>query len=727
MKDYEEKIKRVRDEVAKAIQMLNEEHTGADIAQARGFLEEGAGALKRDDLDRALFLAARAQLAARPTTEYLLGRAKRLESSGSNAFGNSEFTQAIELWQRSLEEYARARALALERREAEIVSGIEGIFSSIERDIETAKRNKANAEMHVLIEDANRAADEAMERFQAGQFDAAKQRFESARELYSTSAKIAHEFDFEDEPQIKEAGAEMESSIESCLLARGEALVEAASKEEAGRKEEVFSEAIGYLESFTSSSPKYDELKERALKGLVSGRIEVGTQVMEEAEAILNRGEHYQAKEGYRKAREHFEKLRDFAVEHRLEREKSEVDRVIEDCTANIRACTDAMLDREGVAQARIRKVGDLRRGIRVKREAERPGDDKQSKLEKVYGPVRYLDSGGFGEVFLVQSREGQTIALKVLREAERHEDTFFREIRIWENLIHRNIVRLFRPRYSPMPLFEMEYVDGGDLKSLIEQSAPFSAERACRIAFDIASGLDYAHSSNVIHCDLKPRNILLTGNGEAKITDWGLGRIATSSSRSEGYTPGYAAPEQILKLDSTRKTDVFQLGLVFYEMLTGDNPFGHGSDGEKRRKVLEDNPQKPSKYNPRIESLDDLVISCLEKDPANRPGVREFREILSKYLSEQYGILLKVTGQPRDKSGILCENVRLAAKLNDHKECLAALKDLRSLLSETELKKIVRNLMYAMERRQKEELEITDEVLNEIDGVLRRVEYERS
>ncbi|MCL0069593.1 protein kinase [Dehalococcoidia bacterium] len=465
----------------------------------------------------------------------------------------------------------------------------------------------------------------------------------------------------------------------------------------------------------------------REIERGMSDEAVVGIQIMEEAEAILNKGEFYPAKENYRRAQEHFENLRDFAVEHRLEREKSEIDNLIEDCTANIRVCTDSLLGRQRVATARVRKVDDLRKGIRVKTGVKRPGEDKLSKLEKAYPSIRYLDSGGFGEVYWAQTREGQTIALKVLREPERHEETYFKELAIWRNLVHRNIVKLLCPKYHPMPLFEMEYVDGGDLSSLLKESAPFSPERACRIAFDIGRGLEYAHLSNAVHGDLKPRNILLTMTEEVKISDWGLGKVATSSSRGVGYTPGYASPEQIQKVAIDKKSDVYQIGVVFYEMLTGDNPFDHGSREEKDEKVLTLVPQEPSKHNPRIKPLDDLVMSCLEKESGNRPGIREFREALSGYVKENYGILLKVTGQPRDKLGILCRNAMFAAKLNDHKECVAALKDLRSLLSENELKDIVRNLMYATELRQKEELEITDEVLNEIDGVLRQVEYGQS
>lgn len=726
MKGYEEKLTSVRAEVSKAIELLNAEHTGADLAEARKLLEEAAVAIEVDDWSQAVSLAQKAQLAARPTTEYLLDRAKNLESSGSQAYKEDKFSDAIELWQKALDEYGRARELAGERKEEEIVNSLASTMSSIERDMEVAARNKANSEMLALVEEANRAADEAKKRYKSGDFDAAKERFESARELYARSATIAEDFGFDDKARIREAEAEMGASIETCLLAKGEALVEKASKEEGSSKEDAFSQTISYLDSFSSATERYEELKKRAGKGLILGRIEVGTQLMEDAEALLNKGEYYQAKEGYRKAQEHFENLRDFAVEHRLERDKTQVDNLIEDCTANIKACTDSMLGREGVAAAKIRKVEDLRKGIRARPRLELPDEDRRSKLEKVYASVSFLDSGGFGEVWLARTREGQTIALKILREPERDEGTFFKELEIWGKLAHRNIVKLLRPRVIPMPLFEMEYVDGGDLKMLMEKDAPFSPERACRIAFDIARGLEYAHTSNVIHADLKPRNILLTKTEEVKISDWGLGKIATGSSKGIGYTPGYAAPEQIQKKSLDKRTDAYQLGVILYEMLTANNPFDYGSLVEKDEKVLTLVPEKPSRYDPRAEPIDDLVLSCLEKDSRSRPRIRDFREVLSKFMKENYGILLQVTGsgQPSERIPLLCRIVTFSAKENDPGECLRAFRDLRANVSEREVKESLESLMGAIEYREQEGLDITDEVLNDIDILLRRIQY---
>lgn len=727
MSRSEEKLRALRSEVSKAVETLKAAHTGANVAEGRRLLQEAAEAVRRDAWDQALSLAQKAQLAAKPTTEYLLARAKNLEASGSQAYRENRFSEAMELWRKALEEYGKAKEVAVERKEEEILRALAPVAASIDEDIRVAERDKANAEMLAMVEEANKATDEAKEAFEAGKFDRAKAKFESARDLYAKGAKIAEAFHFEDKSRLAEAEAEMGASSEACLLAKGEALIDTASKEKGSKKEEAFSQAIAYLESFSSGAEKYDELKNRAHRGLVRGRIEIGTGFMEDAEAVLTKREYYQAKEGYRKAQSYFETLRDFAVEHRLEREKGEVDRLIDDCTANIRVCTDSMLGREKVATGNVRKVEDIRRGIRVQTREERLSEDKIGKLEKVYTSIRYLDSGGFGDVFLAQTKEGQIIALKVLREPERDQHVFFKELEVWGKLVHRNIVRLIRPVVSPAPLFEMEYVDGGDLKALMQKDAPFVPERACRIAFDIARGLAYAHSSNVIHGDLKPRNILLTKTEEVKISDWGLGKVATSSSKSLGYTPGYAAPEQVRKESPDKMTDVYQLGLVFYEMLVGTNPFDSGSLAEKDEKALTLVPQKPSRYNPRVKALDDLVLGCLEKDPRNRPGTREFREVLSKHMTENYGVLLQVTVRTSERVGILCRNAMFAAKLSDHKECLRALKDLRSHLTEKGLKESVQSLMHAMEHREKAGIEITDEVLNDIDGVLRLIEYGES
>jgi serine/threonine protein kinase len=722
MKD-QEMLEKLRAEVSSAIEMLKEKHTGADLAEGRRLLEEAAGAVKKNAWSQAIDLAQKAQLAAKPTTEYLLGRAKNLEISGSQACKDGKLAECIELWGKALGEYEKVREIALQRKEPEIVKAAEQTMASIKEDINVANKNKANLEMHAYVQDANRAAEDGMKKHEGKEFDTAKGKFEVSRDLYSKGAKIAREFGFEDRQKLEEAVEEQNASITSCLIGKGEAMILTSSKEQGSGKEDAFSRVLKYLNSLSITGDEINGLKLRANRGLVQGRIEMGTKLMSDAETLLNKKDYYPAKEGYRKAQQHFESVRDFAVEQRLESEKGRIDNLIDDCSTNIRICTDSMLGRKKVAEEDLRRVADIVKGIKTK--VQKPVEDTQSALEKVYASVRYLASGGFGDVWVAHTREGQTLALKILREPERHEEIFFKELEIWRKLIHRNIVRLIRPRVNPFPLFEMEYVDGGDLKVLMDKVGRFAPERGCMIAFDIARGLEYAHLSNVIHGDLKPRNILIAKTEEPKISDWGLGKIATSSSRAKGYTQGYAAPEQIKNEPIDIKTDTYQLGVVLYEMLTGQNPFQRGDFTGADEAVLTLIPEKPSKYNAQVAALDDVVMGCMEKKPEDRPAIRQFREILSKYMKENFGTSLSVSTQKRDQVYILCRNAILAAKGDECKECVQALNDLSLKITDRDLRESVRSLVKSMEYHEKEGLKIsTDQVLDDIYSVLRQVEH---
>lgn len=718
MADDSQMFQKLKQEIARAVELINEKHDGANIDEARHLLSNAKEAIAKDNFAQALTLAEMAQLAARPTTEYLLSKAKSLENDGNQAYKGGDLAKAIELWQKSLEDYGRAQELASKRGEKEIVEAVTSTVASIEADIKTT-----------FVEQANKAVDEAKEKFDAKEFDAAKERFEAASQLYAKGATIAKKFDSKDEAKLREMEAEIATSIEACLLGKGETLIEQAAKEKGQKKESAFSGVIRHLESFSSSSQSHEELKTRAYQGQVTGRIEIGIGLMEDAERLLSQKEYYQAKEGYRKTQEHFESLRDFAVEHRLEREKGEVDNLIDDCAANIKACTDSMLGkRERVAEGEIRRVEDLRRGIRLPLRAEGLGDEKIEKLRTEYELVRYLGGGGFGDVYLAKSTEGISIAIKVLRELDKYgEEIFFRELEIWGKLSHRNIVKLIRPRIAPVPLFEMEYTEGGDLGRLLQYVKVLSPERACRIAFDISRGLQYAHSShNVIHTDLKPRNILLTNLEEAKISDWGLGKIATSSSSIKGYTVAYAAPEQIAKGRADEKTDIYQLGVLFYEMLAGYNPFASGSVDEIEEKVLSLVPDKPSKYtsNSVIEPLDDIVLRCLEKNPQNRPSIREYKEAIYRYMKESHGESLHLTKEVGSKMNLLCRNALLEAKESNYAGLLPCLEQLGSLIRDSQRRQRVHNLMEEMAFRKEQGMEIGDEAIDELNTLLGWMEY---
>ncbi len=168
------------------------------------------------------------------------------------------------------------------------------------------------------------------------------------------------------------------------------------------------------------------------------------------------------------------------------------------------------------------------------------------------YEPLELLGEGGFAKVFKVKSKkDGKIVALKIPRIDERTSSLFIKEVAVWYNLNHENIVRLYKADILPVPYLEMEFVEGvevdGELfRDLGAYPKPVPEGVAIKIIRGIAEGLEHAHSKGIYHLDLKPLNVLLKADLTPKITDWGLAKISARSSLSRhyGYSPLYAAPE---------------------------------------------------------------------------------------------------------------------------------------------------------------------------------------
>jgi serine/threonine protein kinase len=144
------------------------------------------------------------------------------------------------------------------------------------------------------------------------------------------------------------------------------------------------------------------------------------------------------------------------------------------------------------------------------------------------------------------------------------------------------------------------------------------------RIVSGIAEGLRYAHSRGIIHRDLKPHNILLTDEDVPKIADWGLSKVLDESRMSSitGFSLLYAAPEQVSPKNfgkTSSQTDIYQLGVIFYELVTGKPPFGGEGIAEVTAQILRDDPPAPSTLNPLLKSIEPVILRCLQKDPEQR------------------------------------------------------------------------------------------------------------
>ena len=243
---------------------------------------------------------------------------------------------------------------------------------------------------------------------------------------------------------------------------------------------------------------------------------------------------------------------------------------------------------------------------------------------------IEELGAGGMGIVYRAYDKEvGEEIALKVLHPEialdERTVDRFRNEIKLARRITHKNVCRMHELHQDGKELFiTMEYVPGQDLKGLIVESETLPAGRAISIAKQVCEGLAEAHDLGVIHRDLKSQNIMVDKEGNAKIMDFGIARsLRTAGMTGEGMiigTPEYMAPEQVEGQEADQRTDIYALGAIIFEMVTGRVPFEGDSPLSVAYKHKNEPPIPPRKLNAEIpEPLNGLILRCLEKEKDNR------------------------------------------------------------------------------------------------------------
>jgi len=241
--------------------------------------------------------------------------------------------------------------------------------------------------------------------------------------------------------------------------------------------------------------------------------------------------------------------------------------------------------------------------------------------LEKKYPGAEYIAEGGVSRVFRIHDeRNNRDAAVKIpIRFDEVTGTQFTKELTVWEGLHHKNIVELYAANIFPLPFIEMEYVPS----SLAEMRFPLSEQEAVAILLGIAEGLRYAHGQGIVHRDIKPGNILLAPDGTPKITDWGLSREqGKKQSGIIGFSLEYAAPEQLaptLYGEPGPWTDIYQLGVLFYEMLTGNVPFSGDGMGEVSHAILHDEPPPVINDGRNANAINAIVAKCLKKRPQDR------------------------------------------------------------------------------------------------------------
>ena len=258
------------------------------------------------------------------------------------------------------------------------------------------------------------------------------------------------------------------------------------------------------------------------------------------------------------------------------------------------------------------------------------------------YKIIRKLGSGGMANVYLAEDQElGRRVAIKILNERhandEQFVDRFRREAKHAAGLSHPNIVAIYdRGEAEGTYYIAMEYLDGRSLKELIVARGPAPVHVAIDYARKILDALRFSHRNGIVHRDIKPHNVIVDAEGRVKVTDFGIARAGTSQMTEVGSIIGtaqYLSPEQAKGAPVDQTSDLYSVGIVLYELLTGKVPFTGDSPVEIAMKHISAIPEPPSSLRPDIpEDLDLIVLRALGKTPEERyPSAEEMDKDLAR------------------------------------------------------------------------------------------------
>jgi len=260
------------------------------------------------------------------------------------------------------------------------------------------------------------------------------------------------------------------------------------------------------------------------------------------------------------------------------------------------------------------------------------------------------LGTGGMADVWAAEdSMLGRHVALKFLlpryAQDEQFVERFRREAAAAAGLQHPNVVSVYdRGEHEGVPFIAMEYVEGASLKELIERG--LTVDEAVEITRQVLAGARFAHSKGIIHRDLKPQNVLVDAEGRARVADFGIARAGASEITQTGSVLGtaqYLSPEQAQGLPVSAASDLYSVGAMLYEALTGQVPFEADTPVAVALKQVSEQPRPPSQLNPQVpRALDAVVLRALAKDPANRfASADEFLRALDRAEADPTGASL--------------------------------------------------------------------------------------
>jgi eukaryotic-like serine/threonine-protein kinase len=254
---------------------------------------------------------------------------------------------------------------------------------------------------------------------------------------------------------------------------------------------------------------------------------------------------------------------------------------------------------------------------------------DTSTIIDGRYRVLHRVGSGGMADVVCAEDLQlGRKVAIKLLHrrfaQDEEFVERFRREASSAAGLQHPHVVAVYdRGAWDHTYYIAMEYLEGRTLKKLVQEEAPLAAPRAIDLTIQILRAARFAHKRGIIHRDLKPHNVIIDGEGRAKVTDFGIAKAGASDMTQTGSIMGtaqYLSPEQAQGYSVSAPSDLYSVGIILYEMLTGRVPFEGESAVTIALKQVSEPPVPPSKHNPQVPpALEAVVLRALEKDPARR------------------------------------------------------------------------------------------------------------
>ena len=284
--------------------------------------------------------------------------------------------------------------------------------------------------------------------------------------------------------------------------------------------------------------------------------------------------------------------------------------------------------------------------------------------LNNRYRLEERLGSGGMAVVYRAYDLTlERTVAIKILRKDYSNDpefrERFHLEAKAAANLSHPNIVTVHDFGLNVDQLFiVMEYVPGTDLKTILKQTGRFSIHEAIELIIQASAGIGYAHRAGLIHCDIKPQNMLVSPEKRLKVADFGIARALSAISPDERTdivwgSPQYFSPEQAMGGAPSPASDVYSLGVIFFEMLTGKLPFVASTAEELARQHRETLPPSPRKFNPSIPiPLEQIILKILAKEPSARYRTADqLGRVLANYFQQLFLPITPNTSSPEPTS----------------------------------------------------------------------------